>query len=131
MHYPLDVEHETSFWPLYHRLVPYTPVQLKAGLSWPKHQGGEKTTSNFPEPRPANSSKASHITDRVILAHMTADIKNVLNYASNFLYIFIVQSSCMQQFLHFPEEHNLPSVLTPCHVSLLCTAALGLLCDLS
>jgi hypothetical protein len=120
-----------SFWPLYHRLVPYTTVQLEARLSWPKQHGGEKTTCNFPEPRPANSSKASHVTDRVIAAHTTADIKNVLNYASTFPYIFIAQSLGTQQFLHVPEEHNIPSVLTLCHVSLLRTAALGLLYDLS
>ena len=104
--------HQMSFWPLYHRLVPYTPVQLEAGLSWPKRHAGEKTTCNFPQPRPANSSKAIHVTDRVILAHTTADIKNVLNYATAFPYIFKAQSFGTQQFLHVPKERNLPSILT-------------------
>ena len=64
-----DKIYQMSFWLLYHRLVPLTPVQLEDGLSWPKHHGGEKTTCNFPEPRSANSSKASRSADRVILAH--------------------------------------------------------------
>jgi len=107
-----DKTHQTSFWPLYHRLVRYTPVQLEGWLSWPKNHGGEKTTYSSPEPRPTNLSKASHIADRFIPVHSAVDIKNVLNYASTFPYTFMAEDLGTQQFLHVREERDLPSVLT-------------------